>query len=215
MPHATAGLRPWFTHRRMLPKWAGFALTAGIVLALPPPPAQAALLVAIGLIIFFPSEYIVHRWVFHHFAGRPAGRIVSRQHIAHHDDPPELDYLFNDPRISVSIGVLYFAIYFAVTRDAGAAAALSFGNFLGLVYYEYVHLTAHRPGVRPWMPWNRFLKRMHLWHHYKNEHYWFGVTTKIFDRVLGSWRQPARVERSQTVRSLVPPDELQAWLEVR
>lgn len=46
------------------------------------------------------------------------------------------------------MGALYFVIYAAVTRDVGAAGARSLGDFVGLLYYEWVHFAAHRPGSR-------------------------------------------------------------------
>lgn len=210
VPSATRSVRPWFTHRRMVPKWIGFLLTGGLALALPVD--HAGVLFLAGLAIFFPSEYLVHRGVFHFFAGKPLGRIVSRQHVAHHERPDDLDFIFNDPRISVGIGALYFVAYFTLTREPGAAATLSFGNFVGLLYYEHVHLSAHRPGSRPWTPWSRYMKRFHLWHHYKHERHWFGVTSPVFDVLFGSHADQRALQPSPTVRTLVPTEEQQAWM---
>jgi len=45
--------------------------------------------------------------------------------------------------------------------------------------------------------------RNHRLHHYKNEHYWFTVTTAgTADRVLGTGPDPERVATSPTVRDL-------------
>lgn len=201
---ASRSIRPWFTHPRMIPKWLGFALTGALAVAFPAPGAW--LLFLAGLAIFFPSEYLVHRGVFHFFADKGAGKVLSRQHVEHHERPDDLDYLFNDPRISVTIGALYFGVYYALTRDLGASAALSFGNFAGLLYYEHVHLNAHRPGSRPWTPWSRSMKRYHLWHHYKHERHWYGVTSPVFDHLFGSHARVEDVEHSPTVRTLVARD---------
>lgn len=214
MPAATRSVRPWFTHRRMLPKWAGFLLMGGMAVAFPA--ERAWLFFLVGLAIFFPSEYVVHRGVFHHFAHKPAGRVLSAQHVRHHEDPEDVDYLFNFPVISVGIGTLFFVGYYAFTRNLGAAAALSFGNFAGLLYYEWVHFAAHRPGSRPRTPWARWVKRTHLLHHYKNEHYWFGVTAPAgaLDHAFGTYRKKDGVERSRSVRTLKPPaDAVEAMAE--
>lgn len=208
--HASRSLRPWFTHKRMIPKWAGLLLTGAVAFAFPA--ERQLLLFLVGLAIFFPSEYVVHRGVFHFFADKPAGKVLSKQHVEHHKRPDDLDYLFNDPRISVGIGSLYFIVYFAVTRDLGQAAALSFGNFAGLLYYEHVHFAAHRPGSRPWTPWSRFMKKWHLWHHFKHERHWFGVTSPLFDFAFRSARRQVDVEPSPTVRTLVPTEEQAAWM---
>lgn len=210
MNAATRSIRPWFLHRRMVPKWAGLALTAAGTF-LVPAPAQLWFFVA-GVALFFPSEYLVHRGVFHYFADKKAGKVLSRQHVLHHETPDDLDYLFNDPRISVSVGVLYFLTCFAITQSLGQSAALSLGNFTGLLYYEHVHFAAHRPGSRPWTPWGRLMKRIHLWHHYKHERLWFGVTSPLFDWAFGSWKDHRKVEPSPTVRTLVPTEEQQEWM---
>ena len=71
MNRATTSLRPWFTHRRMVPKWGGLALTGALTFLYP---AEArAWLVLLGVALFFPSEYVVHRGVFHYFADKKAG----------------------------------------------------------------------------------------------------------------------------------------------
>lgn len=214
--HATRSIRPWFTHKRMVPKWTGFALmgsiTAWTLATNAAPAASLGLLFVIGLAIFFPSEYLVHRGMFHFFADKKAGKVLSKQHVEHHKRPDDLDYLFNDPRISVSFGTLYFIVYYAITRDLGLSAALSLGNFTGLLYYEHVHFAAHRPGSRPWTPWSRYMKKFHLWHHFKHERKWFGVTSPVFDYAFGSNADHGKVEPSPTVRTLVPTEEQQEWM---
>ena len=176
--HASKSIAPWFTHKRMIPKWTGLFVTA-IVAVLFPAPLQLVLFL-IGVALFFPSEYIVHRGVFHFFADKNAGKVLSKQHVEHHKRPDDLDYLFNDPRISVSIGLLYFA--------------------------------AHRPGSKPWTPWSRFMKKWHLWHHFKHERLWFGVTSPVFDFALKSYKRHTDVEPSPTVRTLVPTAEQEEWM---
>jgi len=208
---ATRSVLPWLTHRRMIPKWVALVAAAALAFARGPAPHAGWLLLA-GLLAFFPSEYLVHRGVFHFFADKRAGAVVSRQHVEHHRRPDDLDFLFNNPLISVGVGVLYFLVALAVSRSVAAAAAFSLGNFAGLLYYEHVHFTAHRPGSRPWTPWSRRMKRFHLWHHYKHERLWFGVTSPLFDRAFGSDADPSQVPPSATVRTLVPTAEQQEWM---
>ncbi len=207
---AVPGVLPYLIHPRMISKWVGFIAASGLAIAFPIPGSW--IWVALGAAVFFVSEYVVHRSVYHHLAGRPAGRYLSANHVAHHGEPESLRYLFNDPRFSVTLGVVYFVVAFAVSRNLGLAAAFSAGNFLGLVYYEWVHFAAHRAGARPWTPWGRWMKKLHLLHHYKNEHFWFGVTSPALDVTLGTWRDPETVDHSPTVRTLVPPKG-EEWLD--
>lgn len=211
--HGELSVRQWLTHKRMLPKWLGLAITTTIAFAWLSP--HIWWLVPLGVIIFFPIEYTVHRWVYHGFSSKPLGRYVSKQHINHHERPQDPDYLFNDPKFGAISAVVLFGIYYAISRDLGVAGGIAMGNYVGFVYYEWVHMTSHRVDVVPVTPWNRALKRYHLWHHFKHEHYWYGVTTSIFDRLFGSWKDQKEVPMSATVRTLVPPDAHVPWLEGR
>jgi sterol desaturase/sphingolipid hydroxylase (fatty acid hydroxylase superfamily) len=56
------------------------------------------------------------------------------------------------------------------------------------------------------------MKKFHLWHHFKHERLWFGVTSPLFDHVFRSHADHAGVEPSPTVRTLVPTEEQQAWM---
>jgi hypothetical protein len=46
-----------------------------------------------------------------------------------------------------------------------------------------------------------------MWHHFKNEHFWFGVSNPVLDFVHGTWQQPESVARSTTARVLHPDDQ--------
>ncbi|MCA1689957.1 MAG: fatty acid hydroxylase family protein, partial [Actinobacteria bacterium] len=58
--------------------------------------------------------------------------------------------------------------------------------------------TGHRPRSR----YYRSIWRNHLLHHYKNEHFWHGITNTLSDRLLGTYRDQTEVPRSPTARSL-------------
>ncbi|MFB6364316.1 sterol desaturase family protein [Paenibacillus elgii] len=70
-----------------------------------------------------------------------------------------------------------------------------------LLYYEWTHYVAHRP-IKPITPWGRWMKKVHLWHHYKSKNYWYGVTNPLFDVMLGTFRDEQQVEKSETARNL-------------
>ncbi len=73
--------------------------------------------------------------------------------------------------------------------------------------YEWVHLLAHTHVV-PKTALYRRLWRNHRLHHFKNEHYWFGVTMLAGDRILGTAPDPKAVQTSSTCRSLAPVGQL-------
>ncbi|AHD05525.1 hypothetical protein ERICI_02230 [Paenibacillus larvae subsp. larvae] len=43
---------------------------------------------------------------------------------------------------------------------------------------------------------------MHLWHHFKNEQYWYGVTNPVFDLTLHTYKDGKEVEKSGTTRNM-------------
>jgi hypothetical protein len=68
--------------------------------------------------------------------------------------------------------------------------------------YEWTHYLLHSD-YRPRSRWYRSVWRNHRLHHYKNEHYWFTVTTAATaDRLFGTYPDPATVPTSPTVRDL-------------
>jgi sterol desaturase/sphingolipid hydroxylase (fatty acid hydroxylase superfamily) len=70
-----------------------------------------------------------------------------------------------------------------------------------LTTYEWTHFLIHspyRPRHRPY----RTIWRAHRLHHFRNEHYWFGVTVHLADRVLRTYPEREDVPLSPTARTL-------------
>jgi sterol desaturase/sphingolipid hydroxylase (fatty acid hydroxylase superfamily) len=67
--------------------------------------------------------------------------------------------------------------------------------------YEWCHFLIHSPYVPRGRHYSA-IRRSHRLHHYKNERYWFGVTSNLGDRVIGTNPDPAAVKRSTTARDL-------------
>jgi sterol desaturase/sphingolipid hydroxylase (fatty acid hydroxylase superfamily) len=67
-----------------------------------------------------------------------------------------------------------------------------------------VHFLCH---TRYWPKSARYrrLVRNHRLHHFKNEHYWFGVSSDAADRVLGTNPDHRAVPKSETVKTLGAP----------
>jgi hypothetical protein len=158
---------------------------------------------AIGAIAFFSSEYTTHRFLFH---ARPSKmpwllKLQHRLHYDHHIDPPKLELLFLPLWFVGPVALLYYGVYFSITHGVALSLSLLFGSLLALTYYEWVHFVAHIP-FNPVTPYGRWIKKYHLWHHFKNEHLWYGVTNPSMDYAMGTYRNPEDVERSTTVREI-------------
>ena len=178
------------------------ALFAAHVLAFVPLSMAA---VAIGALVFFGSEYTTHRFMFHAPPQRNAFvlKLQHRLHYDHHVAPDELGLLFLPVWFVIPVASLTFGIFFAITRDLGTSAAMLLGAVLGLFYYEWVHYVAHVPFV-PKTRFGRWIKKYHLWHHFKNERMWFGVTNPSMDFVGRSYARVDEVDRSASTRVLFP-----------
>jgi sterol desaturase/sphingolipid hydroxylase (fatty acid hydroxylase superfamily) len=68
--------------------------------------------------------------------------------------------------------------------------------------YEWTHYLIHSD-YKPKTRLYRAIWRNHRNHHYKNEHYWFTVTSSgTADRVLRTYPDPSTVENSPTAKDL-------------
>jgi len=157
----------------------------------------------IGAAAFFVSEYTTHRFMFH---AQPSKlpwlrKLQHRLHYDHHIDPPKLDLLFLPLWFVIPTAIVYYGVYVAITRSPALSLSLTFGSICALLYYEWVHYVAHIP-FTPKTPFGRYVKKYHLWHHFKNEHFWYGVTNPSMDFAGATYRDVDAVERSTTVREI-------------
>jgi 4-hydroxysphinganine ceramide fatty acyl 2-hydroxylase len=164
--------------------------------------ARAPFAVA-GIFIFALVEYLTHRFTLHAKPARNAfiRRMQHRLHYDHHVQPDRLDLLFIPAWFLLPVVTLYGGVYFLLTGSVGITLALLLGNMLGLLYYEHVHFIAHIP-VTPRTAVGRYMKKYHLWHHFKNENHWFGVTNPLFDHLFGTYRDPFEADRTGTTHNL-------------
>lgn len=159
------------------------------------------------MLALFPFvEWLIHVCVLH-WRPRRVGRLtidplLSRKHRAHHVDPRDVPLVFIPwqahlwlvPAV-VAIGLLAFP-----RVGLGLTYVIVVG-LLGLGY-EWTHYLIHSD-YRPRSRVYRAVWRNHRLHHYKNEHYWFTVTSAgTADRVLGTYPNTQEVESSPTVRDL-------------
>jgi 4-hydroxysphinganine ceramide fatty acyl 2-hydroxylase len=176
---------------------AGFAL-AGVYPLFP-------LWIVAGAALFYLSEYSTHRFLFH-AAPSSWGWVRALQHRLHYDhhiDPNRLDLLFLPAWFLIPNLSLTFLIGWAVGGSWPLGLSLVLGGMLGLIHYEWVHYIAHIP-YRPLTRFGRWMKKYHLWHHYKNEHFWFGVSNPMMDVINRTYKEPEAVPRSTTVKVLHP-----------
>lgn len=163
--------------------------------------------VPVVMLAVFPFfEWVVHVCILHWKPRRIAGlridSLLARKHREHHVDPREVALIFIPwPALlwvlPVSVGIALLAF----PRTSLGLTFLTFLTVLGLCY-EWCHYLVHSD-YKPKTAVYRAVWRNHRQHHFKNEHYWFTVTSAgTADRVLGTYPDPAAVETSPTAKNL-------------
>ena len=150
-------------------------------------------------------EWTFHLYVLHYrpitILGRTIDFELARKHRDHHVDPSVVELVFVPLRSLLALMALATGLSLAAfPTTAGALTALATAGVL-LLGYEWTHYLIHsryRPRSRVF----RAIWRAHRLHHFKNEEYWYGVTTPAADLVLRTHPDPARVPTSPTARDL-------------
>ncbi|MET3963535.1 sterol desaturase/sphingolipid hydroxylase (fatty acid hydroxylase superfamily) [Marmoricola sp. OAE513] len=161
---------------------------------------------AIYVALFPVQEWLIHVFILHWRPRKIAGITIdselARDHRAHHADPRDIPLVFIPWRSLIAviaglaaIGLLAFPrLGQGLTFIAVVAAA-------GLVY-EWSHYLIHSD----YKPRTRIYKaiwRNHRLHHYKNEHYWFTVTsTATADKLFRTYPDPGSIKASPTAKNL-------------
>lgn len=165
-----------------------------------------ALLPVLMLAGFPFLEWMMHVIVLH-WRPRRIGRftvdpMLARKHREHHVDPREIPLIFIP--LQSLYGALGSALIIGLWLIPRTALGLTFMVVtfaIGLVY-EWTHYLVHTD-YHPRHVIYRAIWRNHRLHHYKNEHYWFAVTTPgTADRVLGTYPDPQSIPTSPTARNL-------------
>lgn len=164
-------------------------------------------LVPLVMIAIFPFfEWIIHVFILHwrpkHLGRLTIDPLLAREHRAHHLDPRNVPLIFIPAKSLLWVIPLTVAIAaFAFPRLPMGLTYLVFISMLGLSY-EWTHYLIHsdyKPKTRVY----RAIWRNHRQHHFKNEHYWFTVTSSgTADRVLGTYPDQATVATSPTAKNL-------------
>ncbi|WP_329111894.1 sterol desaturase family protein [Streptomyces sp. NBC_01353] len=159
------------------------------------------------LILLFPLlEWLIHVFVLHWRPRKVAGvvldTLLARKHREHHVDPRQVPLIFIPWKALVWVIVGYNAAALIAFPRLGQALTFMVTVAVAGLVYEWTHYLIHsdyRPRSRAY----KAVWRNHRLHHYKNEHYWFTVTTTASaDRLLGTYPDPATVQTSPTAKNL-------------
>jgi hypothetical protein len=172
----------------------------------------------VAMVAIYPfGEWAIHVYLLHAkpvaVRGRRFELPTTRDHRYHHRHPNNLFTLLLEVK---ELGeLLLLAVPFTVLAGGllvgllagpvplGALVSAAIAGYVMVGVYEWTHYlihTAYRPKSRAY----RRVWRNHRLHHFKNEHYWHGITNTVADRVLGTMPAHSEVPRSETARTLDP-----------
>lgn len=150
-----------------------------------------------GVLFWTFAEYATHHWVNHLGRGKNP---LSKAHLEHHRTSelvkPWVKYL------NALVLTLVFGSIAVLISGMGAGAAWTLGFVSFYLVYEWTHERLH--SKKPTTKYGALLRRHHFSHHFSSAKYNHGVTTRIWDRVFGSYA-PLKMIR-------VPKRHLMPWL---
>jgi sterol desaturase/sphingolipid hydroxylase (fatty acid hydroxylase superfamily) len=137
----------------------------------------------LGIVAFTFVEYMMHKHFFHMEPDTPIkDKLQYGIHGVHHDYPRDKDRLAMPPFVSAAYAAILYLVFTLLMGDF----ALYFlpGFLLGYSGYLGVHYVVH-----VYNPPKNFLKILwvnHAIHHYKNPDSAFGVSSPLWDYLLGT-----------------------------
>ena len=137
----------------------------------------------LGIFGFTLLEYMMHKYLFHMEPDTPfKDKIQYTVHGVHHDYPKDKDRLTMPPFVSLAYALIFYGIFTLIMGDY----ALYFlpGFMVGYAAYLGVHFIVHA-----YQPPKNFFKVLwvnHAIHHYKDPDVAFGVSSPLWDYILGT-----------------------------
>jgi sterol desaturase/sphingolipid hydroxylase (fatty acid hydroxylase superfamily) len=169
-----------------------------------------------GILVWTVAEYFVHRYAFHATPqieaevrdivatlepGEPAfAKITGLRHKhyflahgVHHDFPNDSKRLVMPPSASIPLAILFYVLFWLVFGSTFGPAAFA-GLVFGYLVYDTVHYAVHHFNLHGRVM--LYLKKHHFRHHYQDSTNDFGVSSPLWDLILGTWRREVRERAS-------------------
>jgi sterol desaturase/sphingolipid hydroxylase (fatty acid hydroxylase superfamily) len=141
------------------------------------------LILFVGYISFTLVEYLMHKYFFHMEPNTPIkDKLQYSVHGVHHDYPKDKDRLAMPPFVSAAYAAIFYLVFKLIMGDF--AYYFLPGFLIGYASYLGVHYIVHA-----FNPPKNFLKILwvnHAIHHYKDPDKAFGVSTPLWDMILGT-----------------------------
>jgi hypothetical protein len=194
-------VRPWVPHLIFVP-----AIVLALVAAWRADPAGRTVVLVLGGLIFWTlTEYLIHRSLFHPpqrieddtrrivASLDPGDAVITALptwrhkfyflvHGVHHDYPNDSTRLVMPPSVSIPLAAAFFFLFRAVLGPGAPAAFAGFAA--GYLAYDTIHFATHHASTRSALA--RMWKQRHFRHHYADSTRDFGVSSPLWDVVLGT-----------------------------
>ena len=138
----------------------------------------------LGVFVWTLTEYVMHRYVFHFYPKSDWGKKIHFIfHGVHHDYPNDAKRLVMPPSASIPLALLFFFL-FQYLLPIGTVYAFFLGFISGYLAYDMMHYALHHANFKSGV-WKK-LKQHHMLHHYSDPTRGYGVSSDIWDKILGS-----------------------------
>ncbi len=137
-----------------------------------------------GYALWTLAEYWIHRVIFHFEPEDGFGaRVHWMVHGVHHDHPNDPLRLVMPPAASVPLALVFYAAFW-VLLGADRATAFGAGFLAGYLAYDMIHYHLHHHTPRTRL--GRWLRELHMRHHFQDDERGFGISAPYWDRVFGT-----------------------------
>lgn len=141
-------------------------------------------LVLFGIFVWTITEYTLHRFIFHY---QPKSKFGDKVHFifhgVHHDYPSDSKRLVMPPSVSLPLAIMF---YFIFQLLLGKIFIFTFfaGFLIGYLFYDLTHYAIHHFNMhnKYWLA----IKNHHMKHHYRDSSKGFGVSTPVWDTIIGT-----------------------------
>ena len=149
-------------------------------------------------------EWFIHKY-FLHFNFKVTNKFLKdyfyKIHEGHHVYPQDKKLVFAPFTIGLLVPVGFFVLFYLFNKNINEGLWGAFITLSYYVYYEWIHL-AHTDKYVPLTSFGKVLRNNHRWHHFKNENFWWGVTTVLGDKFLNTNPDPRDIKKSSSVRDI-------------
>ncbi len=137
-----------------------------------------------GAFIWTITEYTLHRFIFHFPAKSEFGKKIHFIfHGVHHDYPSDTKRLVMPPSVSLPLALMFYYLFNTLLGEI-FVSPFFVGFLVGYLVYDLGHYAIHHYNMH-----NKILlaiKNHHMRHHFQDSEKGFGVSSPLWDKIIGS-----------------------------